>query len=140
MTNSQKDSKEVYSEIQHSKSGTGTSDTLKKLKTQAKILKEHEGKNYLYLFGCRPLDTVNSDTKMIDDITCGLLGKINPDDHTIKLPEALDNLLGTDVNFELSKSAKLTPITLRYEYFEIQKSKGIIFSTSSVNSLQHLDE
>lgn len=116
------------------------SEPLLKQMTSTTILKEHEGKNYLYVFGCRPMQFVNADTKMIDDITRGLLSKINPDDHTIKLPDALDNLLGIDVQFELSKSAKLSPITLRYEYFEITKSKGVIFTTGSSNSLSHLSE
>lgn len=54
---------------------------------------------------------------MIEDITHELLGKINPDTHSITLPDDLDRLFGRDVKFEMVKATTVQPISLRYQNF-----------------------
>ena len=117
-----------------------TTAILQKKKTQAKIFKERQGYNYLLLYGCRPSESVLGNTKMIEDISRELLGSVDPETHLIKLPDALENLIGRDAQFEMSKPTNLSPITLRYEHFEITKSIGLIFTSRYVDSMKHLSE
>ena len=55
----------------------------------------------MLLFGCRPEDGVNIDTKMVNEIASILKTKIDPANFDIQIPTVFDQIKGEDARFEM---------------------------------------
>ena len=70
--------------------------------------------NFACVFGCGPSIGVKADTKMVLDVTNAMLYNFNRDTLSCDFPGVLDDLIGSDANFEVVASKTLQTLRLFY--------------------------
>ena len=69
------------------------------------ILAELDAQNFLFVYGCRPSAGVKANTTMVKDILNALIKSADRINFTVLLPQALDQLKGSDASFETASSS-----------------------------------
>ena len=69
------------------------------------ILAEEDEQNFIFLYGCRPSAGVKANTTMVKDILNALINSADRINFTVLLPQALDQLKGSDASFETASSS-----------------------------------
>ena len=61
--------------------------------------------NFVFLYGCKPSAGVKANTTMVKDILKALIKGADRINFTVLLPQALDQLKGSDASFETASSS-----------------------------------
>ena len=90
------------------------------------LLAEAIRMNFLFLYGCRPSAGVKANTTMVKDILKALMQSADRINYMVLLPQALDQLKGTDASFEAASSSSLQTLKLYYVSNVVTKSLGLV--------------
>ena len=89
-------------------------------------IEKQKCRNFILVFGCKSGTGIGAKSKMAHDFKTALLASYG-DDLTCMLDDVLDQLSGTDVNFEIIKSQTARPLKLCYVHNKCDEIWGFIF-------------
>ena len=90
------------------------------------MLEKQKNRNFVLVFGCKSGMGIDAKSKMAHDFKNALLASYG-DDLTCVLDDVLDELSGSDVNFEIIKSQTARPLKLFYVHNKCDEIWGFIF-------------
>ena len=93
----------------------------------------------MLVFGCKPSDGVDLNTKMVSEIASIMETRFEKENLSLQIPIVFDQLKGEDADFEMVSSNSIKPLRLFYSDNIISHSRAVIFVNTGIDRVFSVD-